>query len=148
MERGRGGMLEKLQDKLKLAVNFPSPPAVAQQIIALASDPDIDIVKVAAVMSKDPGLTAKFLRVANSPLYSRQRKSDNLRQALVVLGLNAATTLALSFSLVETYKGVKSHGIDYKRYWRRTILSASAARAFAAFKRCDAVEDIFLAGLL
>ncbi len=141
-------MIESLKDKLKSTVNFPSPPAVAQHIIGLASDPDINVMKVATAIAKDPGLTAKILRVANSPLYSRQRKSDNLRQALVVLGLNAATTLALSFSLVGTYKGVKSNGIDYKRYWRRTILSASAARAFAAFKRCDAVEDIFLAALL
>ena len=121
---------------------------MAQQIIELASDPDIDVIKVANTIAKDPGLTAKILRVANSPLYSKQRRSENLRQALVVLGLNAATTLALSFSLVGTYKGVKSSGIDYNRYWRRTILSASAARAFAVFKRIHAVEDVFLAALL
>jgi len=141
-------LIDNLKNKLKSAVNFPSPPAVAQQIIELASNPDIDVVKVASAITKDPGLTAKVLRVANSPLYSKRRKSENLRQALVVLGLNAATTLALSFSLVGTYKGVKSNGIDYTRYWRRTILCASAARAFAAFKNLDAVEDVFLAGLL
>jgi diguanylate cyclase (GGDEF)-like protein len=141
-------LIESLKNKLKSAVNFPSPPAVAQQIIELASDPDIDVTKVASAIAKDPGLTAKILRVANSPLYSKQRKSDNLRQALVVLGLNAATTLALSFSLVGTYKGVKGSGIDYIRYWRRTILCASAAQAFAAFKRLNAVEDVFLAALL
>lgn len=141
-------MIESLKNKLKNAVSFPSPPAVAQQIIELASDPEIDVMKVASAIARDPGLTAKVLRVANSPLYSKQRKSDNLRQALVVLGLNAATTLALSFSLVGTYKSVKSNGIDYARYWRRTILSASAARAFGAFKHVSAVEDIFLAALL
>src|SRR6202043_377648 len=46
-------MLEKLRNKMKLAVNFPSPPAVAQQIIELASDPEIDVVKIANVMSQD-----------------------------------------------------------------------------------------------
>ena len=51
-------MLEKLRNKLKLAANFPSPPAVAQQIIELASDPEIDVVKVAKAMSRDPALTA------------------------------------------------------------------------------------------
>jgi diguanylate cyclase (GGDEF)-like protein len=141
-------VIENLKNKLKNAVSFPSPPAVAQQIIELAGDPDIDVTKVASAIAKDPGLTAKVLRVANSPLYSKKRKSDNLRQALVVLGLNAATTLALSFSLVATYRGVKSNGIDYTRYWRRTILCASAARAFGAFKQIRAVEDLFLAALL
>ena len=141
-------MLLQLQEKLKTAVNFPSPPGVAQQIISLASDPDIDIVKVAAAISKDPGLTTKVLRVANSPIYSNRRKSENLRQALVVLGLNAATTLALSFSLVGTYRKIKSTGIDYTSYWRRAILGASAARAFGVFHRINNLEDVFLAALL
>lgn len=141
-------MLDKLRDKLKLTANFPSPPAVAQQIIELASDPEIDVVKVAKAMSKDPALTAKVMRIANSPLYSKQRKSENLRQALVILGLNAATTLALSFSLVGTYKAVKASRIDYSRYWSRAILCASAARMFAELRQVEAVEDVFLASLL
>jgi diguanylate cyclase (GGDEF)-like protein len=141
-------MIEKLRNKLKLAVNFPSPPAIAQQIIELAGDPDTDIRKIADAMIKDPGLTAKILRIANSPLYAKQRRSDNLRQALVVLGLNAATTLALSFSLVGAYRAVKASRVDYTRFWRRALLGASAARAFGKVLRSEAVEDIFLASLL
>lgn len=145
--------LEPLKNKLSLAANFPSPPAIALQIVALASDPEIDVGKVASTISKDPGLSAKVLRVANSPLYSKRRKSENLRQALVALGLNAATTLALSFSLVSTYKtaggtGTGGAGINYTRYWRRSILGASAARTFAALKGARSPEDVFLAALL
>ena len=123
-------MLGQLKSKLKASSSFPSPPAIAQQIIALARDPDTDISQVAAAISRDPALAAKLLRVANSALYSRQRKSANLRQALIVLGLQGATTLALGFSLIGTYMGLKSNGVDYDRYWRRAILSASAARCF------------------
>jgi diguanylate cyclase (GGDEF)-like protein len=171
-------VLESLKSKLRLAANFPSPPAIALQIVALAADPDIDTGRVGATISKDPGLSAKVLRVANSPLYSKRRKSENLRQALVALGLNAATTLALSFSLVASYKTPASGkpaaagksatggktaarrkaaaegnpsaegGFDYARYWRRAILSASAARTFATLKGSRAPENIFLAGLL
>ena len=141
-------MIDAIKTRLSTTVNFPSPPAIAQQIIALASEPDVDIALVAAAISKDPGLTAKILRVANSPLYSKRRKSENLRQALVVLGLNAATTLALSFSLVGTYNGGKGSGIDYARYWRRAILGASAARAFGGLRPGVSLDDIFLAALL
>ena len=141
-------MLNDLKSKLKASVNFPSPPAIAQQIIALAGDPHIDISQVAAAIGRDPGLAAKLLRVANSALYSRQRKSTNLRQALIVLGLHGATTLALGFSLIGTYKGLKSNSLDYDRYWRRAILSASAAKCFGALQNAAAVDDIFLAALL
>jgi len=141
-------MLEPLQRKLMLAVNFPSPPAIALQIIELAAEPEIDLGRVAAVISRDPGLSAKVMRVANSPLYSKRRKSDNLRQALVNLGLNAATTLALSFSLLGAYQTAPGAGIDYTRFWRRAILSAVAARTLGASQRGYALEDIFLAAIL
>lgn len=141
-------MLETLKNKLRLAVNFPSPPAIALQIIELASDPEINVSKVAAMISKDAGLAAKVLRVANSPIYCKRRRSDNLRQALVVLGLNAATTLALSFSLVSTYQRGQGTGIDYGRYWRRAILAASAARTLGERLNASASEDMFLAALL
>lgn len=141
-------MLGQLKSKLKASSSFPSPPAIAQQIIALARDPDTDISQVAAAISRDPALAAKLLRVANSALYSRQRKSANLRQALIVLGLQGATTLALGFSLIGTYMGLKSNGVDYDRYWRRAILSASAARCFGTLQSAAAVDDIFLAALL
>jgi len=141
-------MLDHLKSKLKASVNFPSPPAIAQQIIALARDPHIDIPQVAAVISRDSVLAAKLLRVANSALYSRQRKSTNLRQALVVLGLQGATTMALGFCLIGTYAGLKSNGVNYERYWRRAILSSSAAKRFAGLQNGSDVDEIFLAALL
>jgi len=141
-------MLDALKNKLKLAINLPSPPAIAQQIIALAGEPDADVASIAVAISKDPGLTAKILRVANSSMYSRGRKSENLRQALLLLGLSAATTLALSFSLIGTYKADTRAGIDYPRFWRRAILGASAARTFGRRAGSVNLDEVFLGSLL
>src|SRR5436309_4114155 len=114
-----------------MSVNFPSPPGVATHIIELARDPDIEMGKVAKALSMDSALSTKILRIANSPLYAQRRKSENLRQALVVLGLNATLTLALSFSLVKTLRSGKANGLDHRLYWRRALLSATSARALA-----------------
>lgn len=141
-------MLEHLKSKLKASVDFPSPPVIAQQIIALARDPHIDISQVAALISRDSGLAAKLLRTANSTLYSRQRKSANLRQALVALGLQGAISIALGFCLAATYGALRSNGVDSVRHWRRAILGSSAAKHFGALQNLCAVDDIFLAALL
>jgi diguanylate cyclase (GGDEF)-like protein len=133
---------------LRSLVNFPSPPGVATHIIELARDPDIEMGKVAKALSMDSALSTKILRIANSPLYAQRRKSENLRQALVVLGLNATLTLALSFSLLKALRSAKSNGISYPLYWRRALLAATAARALADAKRQPMVEEIFLAALL
>ena len=131
-----------------MSVNFPSPPGVATHIIQLAQDPDIEMGKVAKALSMDSALSTKILRIANSPLYAQRRKSENLRQALVVLGLNATLTLALSFSLVKSLRGGKSNGLDYNLYWRRALLAATAARALADVMHHALAEEIFLAALL
>ncbi len=138
----------EIEAQLRLSVNFPSPPGVAAHIIELAQDPEIELGKVAKALSMDSALSSKILRVANSPLYAQRRKTENLRQALVVLGLNATLTLALSFSLVKSLRGAKTNGLDYKFYWRRALLSATAARALADFLHQASAEEIFLAALL
>src|SRR5271170_4075777 len=138
----------EIEAKLRRLVNFPSPPGVATHIIELAQDPDIEMGKVAKALSMDSALSTKVLRIANSPLYAQRRKSENLRQALVVLGLNATLTLALSFSLVKSLRGGKSNGLNYDLYWRRALLAATAARALADALHQTLAEEIFLAALL
>ena len=114
-------MNPEIERHLRSLVNFPSPPGVAAHIIELAKDPEIELSKVAKTLSMDSALSAKVLRIANSPLYAQRRKSESLRQALVVLGLNATLTLALSFSLVKSLRGKKCNGIDHPLYWRRAL---------------------------
>lgn len=141
-------MTPEIEAHLRSFINFPSPPGVATHVIELAQDPDIELGKVAKAVSMDSALTMKILRIANSPLYAQRRKSENLRQALVVLGLNATLTLALSFTLVKSMRGVKANGIDYPYYWRRALVAATAARALGDAMHQALGEEFFLAGLL
>lgn len=139
---------EDFENRLKAQVDFPSPSKVATEIIALARDPEIEMAKVAQAVGRDPAMTAKILRIANSAFYAQRRPSQNLRQALVIIGLNAALTLALSFSLLSSMRVLRAPGIDYPRFWRRSLLAATAARAFGEAGKVGHAEDIFLAGLL
>lgn len=141
-------MTPELETHLRSFVNFPSPPGVATHIIALAQDPGIEMGKVAKTIGMDPALSTKILRIANSPLYAQRRRSENLRQALVVLGLDATLTLALSFSLVKSLRTDKPNGVNYPWYWRRALLSAIAARAIGDAIGQPYSEERFLAGLL
>lgn len=138
----------KLAQRLKSCTSFPTPPAVAMEVVALAQDPEIDLARVADVVSADPAIAAKVMRIANSALYARRRQSTNLRQALIVLGLNATLTLALSFTIVTTLRRDPPKGFDFNAYWRRAILAATWGKLLATeFNRRDA-EEVFLAALL
>jgi diguanylate cyclase (GGDEF)-like protein len=139
----------ELQNELESCTTLPSPPGVATQIIALANDPHADMSRIAKVLAMDPAITTKVLRIANSPMYAMPRKTENLRQALVVLGLNATISLALSFSLLKSWQRKDDlGGLDYPLYWRRALLSATASQVLARAIGVKDAEELFLASLI
>ena len=141
-------MHPELEARLLHCRNLPSPPAVALRIIELAQDPGADLNATARVIGMDPALSARMLRVANSPLYAGRRRVDNLGQALTLLGLNATLSLALGFSLAPGLRGDPGSASEQERIWRRSVLAALAARLLGGHARLPRLEDLMLAGLL
>jgi len=142
-------MTPELQAQLKACKSLPTPPGVATQIVQLANDPEADMNRISKVLAMDPAITTKILRIANSPMYAQQRKTENLRQAVVVLGLNATLSLALSFSLLKSWKeDTSGSGLDYTLFWRRQLLSATVTRVLASTLGVREAEELFLASLI
>ncbi len=139
---------QELTQRLRACTSLPSPPAIAMKVVRLAQDPDIDIAKVADAVSADPAIAAKVMRMANSAMYSMRRQSTNLHQALMLLGLNATLTLALSFTLVQSLRRNPTKGFDFNAYWRRAILAATWAKLLASTTGRRDGEEAFLAALL
>ncbi|MDV7393878.1 HDOD domain-containing protein, partial [Arthrospira platensis SPKY1] len=122
-------MRKDLEQRLRYSHNLlPTLPGVALKIIDLANDSNTELADLAKIITMDSALVIRILKVANSPLYSVRRKSNNLRQAISLLGLNATLSLALGFSLSIPLQGVKRFTLDNSRYWRRSLISAIASR--------------------
>ena len=141
-------MNRELESQLKYCTDLPSLPGIAVQIIELCQQGEVELGSLSALITQDPALAAKILRVAISPLYARRRKCNNLRQAVALLGLRATQSLALSFSLHHSFSGSGNNGMDYTLYWRRSVLAALSARALAIRFGSSQVEEHFLAALL
>jgi diguanylate cyclase (GGDEF)-like protein len=114
----------------------------------LARSPDLELAELAEVISRDPGLAARVLRIANSSFYARRRHVANLRDALVVLGINAAISLALGFSLVQALGSAGTHAGRYTRFWSRSLLAAHAAEELGRQLKVGLPENAFLAALV
>ena len=143
-------MPPELTAVLALCRNLPSPPGIALRIIELAQDPEADLSTAADIISLDMGLSARMLRIANSPLYASRRRIENLVQALTMLGLNATITLALGFTVTQGLTGAPGgSGQDLReRAWRRSILSALAANQLGHARGLRRLEELMLGGLL
>ncbi|MDH5562905.1 MAG: GGDEF domain-containing protein [Nitrospirota bacterium] len=141
-------MNPELEKKLQACPNLPSPPTVAIQIIQLANQPDTDFQRIIELLNCDPALASKILRIANSPIYPYVKKVENLHQALMVLGLNATISLALSFSLVQSLQSTKGKGLDYTLYWKRALIAGTACQVLGSFCEVEEIAELYLAGLL
>ncbi|MBK8163223.1 MAG: GGDEF domain-containing protein [Gammaproteobacteria bacterium] len=134
--------------RLGQCTDLPSPVGVAVRILELGQDPEVSLGDVAKVISLDPALTAKLLRMANSPLYARHRKTENLRQAITLFGVEGTITLALSFSVVNRVKDKGDRRLDYDHFWRRSLAAATCAQVIGERVQVHNKEDLFLCGLL
>ncbi len=141
-------MRPDLETTLQHCRTLPSPPGIALRIIELAQDPNVDLGATAEAISLDPALTARMLRVANSPLYAGRRKVDTLSQAMTLLGINATLSLALGFSLAHGLRGVNGTAAEQEAIWRRSVVAALAARLLGPHAGVTRLEELMLAGLL
>lgn len=83
---------------------LPTLPEVALKVREVAEDPAADIESLANVISCDPALSARLIRVANSPLLRAGRPVDNLSNALMRLGIEYACNIATSLAMEQMFQ--------------------------------------------
>ena len=125
--------------------DLPTLAPVAVEVIRLADDDDASVGDIAEVISNDPGLTVRLLRLANSAAYNRGNEVTNLNTAAGLLGIHTLKMVTLGFTLVAD---MSSDRFDPSIIWRRSLACSVLARRFAANLDPDLADDAFVAGLL
>ncbi len=132
-----------LQDVTKL----PSLPSVAMKIVEEVKKDMSSIGDLVDIMSVDPALTTKILRVANSSFYAPPYKVDSVDKAVNIIGLEALKNIALSFVIVEGLKRKSIDEFNHELFWKRSITAAVSAEMISSKLRSTA-GDVFVTPLL
>lgn len=140
--------MNPLEHKLVKSPSVPTLPMVAQKLLQLLNRRDVELSQLADLISVDPGLTLKVVRLINSPLYGIVREITSLRDAVIYLGMNAVRSVALSFSFLSAFPAGEKSGDRLNGLWRTSLMNALAARRLAAELGGWDVEEAFLAGLV
>ena len=135
----------QLDDLIAKTLELPVLPATTQKVLGIMADPDVSIEKIKRLISTDPALTAKILKVANSAFYGSYRNIQNLSQAILRLGLNAVRNMVVATSMKNVYK---RFGLAEKLIWEQMLGSALASSVIARHARLVDPEDAFIGGLL
>ncbi|MGD8389466.1 MAG: HDOD domain-containing protein [Desulfobacteraceae bacterium] len=138
-----GGLLERLEQ----GYDLPSLSAVAVRLVETASDERSTASDLAAIIEKDPSLTVRLLRLANSAFFKGESVVTSLNQAVVKVGFQRLRIMALSLSLRETFPMGRRDGLDYERFWRTSFYRALLARSLAVRTTLCNPEEAFVASL-
>lgn len=141
-------MSEHIQDLLDHAERLISLPAAYVRLNELVEDPTSSADEIAHVITQDVALTARLLRVANSPLYGFSTQIDTVSRAVTVLGTQQVRDLALATSARKTFDGIPNNLVSMESFWEHSILCALAARTLAMECLKRQREAVFVAGLL
>ena len=109
---------------------LPSIPRVVSLVLKELDAQDPDPRRVSALLSMDPMLVGRMIKLANSAFFATSREVGSVEAALSILGIAKARTIVTAVALGNTFRSVP--GIDLDSFWRYSLNSAKLAKPLAA----------------
>lgn len=132
--------------------HIPTIPAVLAPLLRYLEQPveHLDVQKVTDMIAQDKSLAAQCLQMANSPLFGRWKKIDSLRAAIVGLGFQRVSDIAMSCGVLNMMPKDKdgAGGIDPVVFWEHSLGCALVCRHLARKISYPDPSKAYLAGLL
>ncbi len=128
---------------------LPTMPEMALKVREVAEDPDAGIADINAVISNDAALTARIIKVANSPLFRGAREIEDLSMALSRLGMQTTANLATGLAMEQMFQAT-SDFIDKRMrdVWARSSEIAGICHVLCRHYTKLRPDQATLAGLV
>lgn len=143
-----GKNTELYMKKIEEVTEVPTLPSVVYEINRLVRNPAASAVEVGKLISEDLALSARTLKLVNSPFYGFPRRINSITHAVVILGFNKIKNIALSASIVGSFRQKSGEKFDFCGFWEHSIGTAIAADNIARLIGSAAADSAFVAALL
>lgn len=137
--------LEMLVDRTSTVYSLP---LFYDRLNEAINHPRTSVNDIARIITEDQGLTARLLRLANSPMFGWFGKVDSINRAVTIIGTQQLRDLALAASVMGVFRGIPPELMDMTGFWRHSIACGIIARTLAVWRRDTNVERFFVAGML
>ena len=138
-----------VHEAVKKVTTIATLPEVTAKIIATVEDPRSSAQALHKIVSHDPALVTRILKVVNSAFYGLPGQIGSIERAIVLLGLNAVKNIAVAASLGQLFRGAKlCEGFTAKDLWRHCIAVGVASRDLAKQMKLPMADEAFLAGMI
>ena len=132
-----------LRRRIEQVGELPTLPHVVQKLASMIGRPNVSAEEIGALIEKDQVLSAKVLRLANSPFYGFPSRIASVAHAVVVLGLSVVKGLTLCATAFDMMKNAGMNDL-----WRHSLGDAMTAHILGAKTGMKNPEEVFVGGLL
>ena len=137
-----------IQPLIAASLKMGTLPIVFHRLVEIINSPYASPNDAAKVIATDPALSAKLLRLVNSPFYGLPTRIDTIPRAVVLVGTGQLVMLAMGATLVTAFKGVPVSLVNMQSFWSHSIGCGVGARLLAQRAGIADSESFFVAGLL
>ncbi len=138
----------KVKRKLESLKDLPTIPTVMSQVLTALDNPDVSAASLAKIIENDQSLTAKVLKVANSPFYGFARKISTIDLAVVVMGINTIKEIILSLIIQKFFSKIQKSTFDVNAFWQYSVFCGTASRVLARKLGYRLAGEAFVTGLM
>lgn len=130
--------------------SIPSLPTLYEEVTAALRSENPSFAQVAKIISKDVGMAAKILQLANSAFMGTSGRVSSLVQALTMIGTETVRTLVLSVHVFSQFEGRPQIAAILPALWEHSVGVSSLAQRIAVAENSPKAlaEECFTAGLL
>lgn len=130
--------------------SIPSLPTLYDELTAALRLEDPSLAQIARIISKDVGMAAKILQLANSAFIGARGQVSSLVQAMSLIGTQTVRTLVLSVHVFSQFDSNAEVEASLPALWQHSIAVSSLAQRIAIAQGCAKAiaEESFTAGLL
>lgn len=136
------------KDLIDENLELVSLPDVVHRINLMVEDPNSSAVDIGQLIVEDPALTARLLKVVNSPIFGFPSRIDTISMAITILGTRQLRDLVLATAVVSKFHSLKDEVIPMETFWCHSITAAVSAKIISQHLQENNGERFFVAGLL
>ena len=141
--------IENIKKILNRVVAIPTLPSMVREVLSLLQRKNTTAYDLQQVITKDPAIAVKVLKLVNSSYYGFPSKIASIQHALTILGFNTLRSLVLSISAFDSLsKGLDRSAFDFTQYSIHCNACAITAKIIAKTTPNIDEEDAFAIGLL
>ena len=140
---------QSIIDRISTLKELPSLPHIIVKLMEACHDENGSLGDIAEILTNDPSLCAKVLRLVNSAYYGLGSRVEGIDQAVAYLGTDAVKNIAICSAVYQAFNSRKGDsGFNLKVFWWHSLKCALLSRIFAREIAYGSPEEAFVAGLL